>query len=143
MLLFNLTDKTLPRQKTAHPQTLRKAGIVLEPGKSVDTPKNFMLGTIGGWITSGKVAVGQPPAWYLADEPGKEKPTEFEDPKPTEKKGEPPTARPPNEKKIKVDVGAMTATVSAGEDGELGTADDKVDIKPKKMGKKSKKGGKR
>ena len=34
------------------------------------------------------------------------------------------------EPQVEVKVGAMTATVSAGPDGELGTADDKVEIKP-------------
>ena len=34
-------------------------------------------------------------------------------------------------KEVKVEVGVMEATVAAGEDGKLGTDDDKVEIKPK------------
>jgi hypothetical protein len=136
MRLFNLTDKALPRKSAAEPQTLRKAGIVIEPGGFVDTPKNFMLGTVGGWITSGKVAVDQPPAWYLEakpPEPKAEEPVVKEAPEPE-----------PEEKKVEVDVGAMTVTVEPGEDGELGTDDDEVDITPKKRSrKKAKKGGKK
>jgi len=36
------------------------------------------------------------------------------------------------EPKVEVKVGAMTATVTAGPDGKLGTADDEVKIKPSK-----------
>lgn len=40
------------------------------------------------------------------------------------------------DKKIEVEVGVMKATVEPGQDGELGTKDDKVDIKPQsKKGK--------
>lgn len=39
-------------------------------------------------------------------------------------------------KTIEVDVGCMTVKVAAGEDGELGTADDTVETKPKKRRRK-------
>ena len=39
----------------------------------------------------------------------------------------------PSEKGIKVQVGVMEATVDPGDDGELGTDDDEVTIKPKKV----------
>lgn len=46
------------------------------------------------------------------------------------------------EPEVKVEVGAMTATVTPGPDGELGTADDKVEIKPTPKPKAKKKAAK-
>lgn len=125
MRLFNLTDQPLPRQKEALNLTLRKAGIVLKPGDFVDLPKNFSLGQVAGWIHSGWASVNDLPKWYQME------------PVPEPKsKASPET----EEKSVEVDVGVMTATVEAGEDGELGTDDDEVTIRPKT--KKAKRGKK-
>lgn len=123
MRLFNLTDQPLPRQKEALKLTLRKAGIVLKPGDFVDLPKNFSLGQVAGWIHSGWASVNDLPKWYQME------------PVP-----EPKAKAVPEEKSVEVDVGVMTATVEAGEDGELGTDDDEVTIKPRT--KKAKRGKK-
>lgn len=131
MRLFNLTDQPLPRQKEALKLTLKKAGIVLKPGDFVDLPKNFSLGQVAGWVHSGWAAVDELPKWYQMEPV----------PEPKAKKEPEPEEEP--EKAIEVDVGAMTATVKAGEDGELGTEDDEVTIKPKTKKAKTKKRGKR
>jgi len=65
MRLFNLTDQVLPRKKVAEPQTLKKAGVIIEPGGYCDVPDKFHLGIISGWISSGKVAVNEKPEWYV------------------------------------------------------------------------------
>lgn len=65
MRLFNLTDQPLPKKKVAEPQTLRKAGVILEPGGHFDVHPKFPLYEISGWISSGKVSVGERPEWYI------------------------------------------------------------------------------
>jgi len=46
------------------------------------------------------------------------------------------TPPPEPEKKIEVDVGIVSVEISPGPDGELGTPDDVVEIKPKKRKKR-------
>lgn len=129
MRLFNLTDQQSPQQKEAVPQTLRKGVVVIKPGGFFDSPKNFPMGSISGWVNSGKVAVGKVPDWYIQARNRRAR-------KPKEAPPAEELSAESEEKKVEVDVGAMTATVKAGPDGELGTADDEVEIKPKKSKKK-------
>ena len=131
MRLYNITDLPNPKQEKAEPQTLRKAGVIIEPGGFFDVPKGFRLGTISGWIHSGLVVVSECPHWYSEAK----KAAHIEKARVPPRK--PVPVPEPEEKKVEVDVGAMTATVKAGPDGELGTDDDIKSIRPnRKKGKR-------
>lgn len=67
MRLYNLTDQVLPKQTEAYPITLKKAGIILEPGEFFDVPDGFDMGKINSWVTRGLVSVGKRPDWYIAN----------------------------------------------------------------------------
>lgn len=66
MRLYNLTDKPLPGHKKSINVTLRKAGIVLNPGGYVDLPASAHIGQVHGWVSSGWVAIDKLPYWYEA-----------------------------------------------------------------------------
>lgn len=66
MLLYNVTDKALPKQDKPLNLTLKKAGIILEPGGSVDV-QSQMLGQIAAWVQKGWVHKDELPAWYSVE----------------------------------------------------------------------------
>lgn len=64
MLLYNVTDKSLPRQNEPLNLTLNKGGMVFAPGRCVETKDTFSKGQIAGWIHAGWIAVNELPDWY-------------------------------------------------------------------------------
>lgn len=63
--LYNLTDEPRPGSAEAYPITLKKSGIVLEPGAHFDVSNKFTLGAISGWINTGLISVDSKPDWYI------------------------------------------------------------------------------
>lgn len=64
MKLFNLTDRLAPGQARLYPQTLKRMGVVIEPGGFVEVPDDFRIGLISGWVNSGLVSADRVPDWY-------------------------------------------------------------------------------
>jgi len=134
MIVHNLTDHSVPYRPTRKARALRVAGTDIEPGKNANIPDHRLQPSdIAGWITANEVSIDGLPEWYQEARRKKmdRKPAvvPVPDPEP-EKEG----------KQVEVDVGSMTATVKPGLDGELGTEDDEVSIKPKPRFKKKGRG---
>lgn len=133
MIVHNLTDQSPPYRPKRRARDLKIAGVLIQPGKSGNIPDHRLnVSDISGWVTSMEVSVDGLPEWYQA---GRRKKQDAAVPKP--KLEVVPDA--PKEPEVKVEVGAMEATVKAEPDGELGTEDDQVSIKPKKKSKGKKK----
>jgi len=134
--IYNITDKTPPQEallgKARQPRSIRVGTMDLNPGAHMKIDDSVPLRSISGFVARGELSVNGVPAWYVS---AKETDREAARVEVKEK------ARARDEKSVSVDVGAMTATVEAGPDGELGTDDDVKSIKPKKRspkrGKKS------
>lgn len=139
MIVFNLTDVPPPGKPKNGPQDLRVLGRLIKPGSHEEFPDDVSLAKISGWIWSGKVSVDTVPAWYKAVAK-----TEVAAVKVAPDPELRLVAPKPKEPSVKVDVGVMEATVTAGPDGELGTKDDRVEVRlKKKKGGAKKKGKKR
>jgi len=116
----------------SQPDTVVQVPVYFEPAKLAQVPDDVdMSGPVAaGFIVEVKPVVEKPPVKPREAEKKKEAP------KPREPKEE------PRDEPLEVEVGAMKATVDPGEDGKLGTEDDKVKISPKKE-KKSRKSRKK
>lgn len=138
MIVFNLTDVPPPGKPKNGPQDLRVLGKVIKPGASEEFSDDASLSKVSGWIWGGKISVDTVPSWYKAAKKSAVKaPKVVPDAKP-ELVGD-----KAEEKAVRVEVGIMEATVTPGPDGEFGTEDDKVEVKPKKKGGAKKKGKKK
>lgn len=129
MIVHNLTDKTPPGRPKTSPQTLRIFGKIIPPGGCEDFPDNSSWDKVAGWVYTGKISFDRLPDWYRRAH--RESSTAVRV-SPTEK---PKLVEP----RVVVDVGVMEVTVTAGPDGELGTADDEVNIELKRKNRKGKK----
>lgn len=65
MKIFNLTDRLAPGSTELYPQTLRRLGIVIPPGESVEVPDDFRVGLISGWMSRGLISLHHRPEWYI------------------------------------------------------------------------------